>query len=302
MPVPPFQTWFMPLLRRLSDGRDHPISELYGQLADDMKLSADDRATLLPSGKQQIYVNRIGWARTYLKKAGLLASPSRGVLKITERGREVLAKPPGQLNVRFLRQFPEFVEFHTYKGPEPPGGGSAGGDQDEETPVETLERVQRQLEASLAAELLERIMGASPAFFERVVVDLLLAMGYGGSREDAGRTIGRSGDGGLDGVISEDRLGLDVVYIQAKRWDASVGRPVVQAFAGSLEGARARKGVLISTSSFTADAREYVRHIEKRIVLIDGQTLAALLIQHDVGVTLESTYAVKKVDLDYFEV
>jgi restriction system protein len=232
----------------------------------------------------------------------LLASPSRGVLKITERGREVLAKPPGQLNVRFLRQFPEFVEFHTYKGPEPTGGGSAGGDQDEETPVETLERVQRQLEASLAAELLERIMGASPAFFERVVVDLLLAMGYGGSREDAGRTIGRSGDGGLDGVISEDRLGLDVVYIQAKRWDASVGRPVVQAFAGSLEGARARKGVLITTSSFTADAKEYVRHIEKRIVLIDGQTLAALLIQHDVGVTLESTYAVKKVDLDYFEV
>lgn len=169
------------------------------------------------------------------------------------------------------------------------------------TEVETLERVQRELDSSLSADLLQRIKAAPPAFFERLVVDLLLAMGYGGSHADAGKTIGKSGDGGLDGVINEDRLGLDVVYIQAKRWEASVGRPVVQAFAGSLEGVRARKGVLITTSSFSSDAREYIRHIEKRIVLVDGATLASLLIQHNVGVAVESSYTIKKVDQDYFE-
>lgn len=301
MTVPGFQTWFMPLLRRLGDGNEHAISELYGQLADDMDLSADDRAMLLGSGKQYVFMNRIGWSRTYLKKAGLIASPARGILKITARGNEVLDQPPENLNVNFLRRFPEFVEFHTFKGPERATGDEAPAYQGEETPLETLERVQRELEASLAEELLDRIKTATPAFFERLVVDLLLAMGYGGSREDAGRTIGKTGDGGLDGVINEDKLGLDVVYIQAKRWEASVGRPVVQAFAGSLEGVRARKGVLITTSGFSADAKDYIRNIEKKIVLIDGALLAALLIQHNVAVTLEASYSVKKLDLDYFD-
>lgn len=300
MAVPGFQTWFMPLLRRLRDNADHAISDLYGQLADDAKLSPEDRDTLLASGKQAVYANRIGWARTYLKKAGLITSPARGVLRITQRGQDVLAKPPANLNVKSLRQFPEFVEFHTFKGTEKQSDAPSN-DQGEETPIETLERVHDELETSLAGELLDRIKAASPAFFERLVVGLLLAMGYGGSREDAGRTIGKSGDGGLDGVISEDKLGLDVIYIQAKRWDNSVGRPVVQGFAGSLEGVRARRGVLITTSSFTADAKDYIRQIEKKIVLIDGPTLAALLIQHDVAVTLESSYAVKKVDQDYFD-
>jgi restriction system protein len=289
----------MPLLKRLADGDEHEISVLYGELADDMRLSDADREVLLQSGKQEVYVNRIGWSRTYLKKAGLVESPSRGVLKITDRGRKVLASPPQTLNVKFLRQFPEFVEFHTYKGT---GQVDEQETADtEETPVETLERVQRELDSSLSADLLQRIKSAPPAFFERLVVDLLLAMGYGGSHADAGKTIGKSGDGGLDGVINEDRLGLDVVHIQAKRWEASVGRPVVQAFAGSLEGVRARKGVLITTSSFSNDAREYIRHIEKRIVLVDGSTLASLLIQHNVGVAVESAYTIKKVDQDYFE-
>ena len=289
------------LLRRLGDGNEHAISELYGQLASDMGLSADDRATLLASGKQYVFMNRIGWTRTYLKKAGLIVSPARGILKITARGHEVLEQLPEKLNVKFLRKFPEFVEFHTYKGPEQATGAEGTADQGEDTPLETLERVQRELEASLAEELLDRIKAATPAFFERLVIDLLLAMGYGGSREDAGKTIGRTGDGGLDGVINEDKLGLDVVYIQAKRWEASVGRPVVQAFAGSLEGVRARKGVLITTSGFTADAKDYIRNIEKKIVFIDGALLAALLIQHNVAVTLESSYSVKKLDLDYFD-
>jgi len=291
----------MPLLKRLGDRNEHAISEMYGQLADDMGLSADDRATLLASGRQYVFMNRIGWARTYLKKAGLVVSPSRGVLRITPRGLEVLAHPPEKLNVRFLKQYPEFVEFHTYKGPERAAEPGGAADPAEETPLETLERVQRELEASVAEDLLDRIKAATPAFFERLVIDLLLAMGYGGSREDAGKTIGRSGDGGLDGVINEDKLGLDVVYVQAKRWEGSVGRPVVQAFAGSLEGVRARKGVLITTSGFTAEAKDYIRNIEKKIVLIDGTLLAGLLIQHDVAVTLESSYSVKKVDLDYFD-
>jgi restriction system protein len=299
--VPGFQTWFMPLLRRLGDDAQHAIADLYGQLADDTKLSSEDRATLLTSGKQAVNVNRIGWARTYLKKAGLISSPARGVLRITPRGQGVLAQPPANLNVKYLRQFPEFVEFHTFKGVEAQPGADAPTDQSEETPIETLERVHGELESSLGAELLERIKAASPTFFEHLVVDLLLAMGYGGSREDAGKTIGKSGDGGLDGVISEDKLGLDVIYVQAKRWENSVGRPVVQAFAGSLEGVRARKGVLITTSSFTSDAKEYIRHIEKKIVLIDGPTLATLLIQHDVAVTVESSYSVKKMDQDYFD-
>jgi restriction system protein len=299
MAVPSFQTWFMPLLRRLVDGKEHAIADLYGQLADDLRLSESDRQELLSSGKQEVYVNRIGWARTYLKKAGLIESPSRGVLRITPRGQEVLRQAPANLNVKFLRKYPEFVEFHTFKGTEPvPGVGAP--ELGEETPIETLERMHGQLQAALAVELLERIKAAPPAFFERLVVDLLLAMGYGGSREDAGKTIGKSGDGGLDGVINEDKLGLDVIYIQAKRWEASVGRPVVQGFAGSLEGVRARKGVLITTSNFTAEAKEYIRHIEKKIVLIDGSTLAQLLIQHNVAVAVESAYTVKKLDLDYF--
>ena len=299
MAVPDYQSWFLPLLKRLGDGSDHSMSELYQALADDMGLSAEDRAQLLKSGSQLIYVNRIGWARTFLKKAGLIEAPSRGFVRITERGIAVLAKPPTRLDVRFLRQFPEFVEFQTNKSNASPPNGAVI-EAAEETPFDTLDRVHSELERQLADEILERVKKAPPAFFERLVVDLLLAMGYGGSREDAGKTIGKSGDGGIDGVISEDRLGLDVLYIQAKRWEQSVGRPVVQAFAGSLEGVRARKGVLITTSSFTPDAQEYVQHIEKKIVLIDGTSLANLMIQHNVGVGVEASYQVKKLDSDYF--
>lgn len=299
MAVPDFQSWFLPLLKRLADGKDHGMSELYQVLAEDMALSAEDRAQLLKSGAQLVYENRIAWARTYLKKAGLVEAPSRGIVRITERGKSMLAKPPEKLNVKFLRQFPEFVEFHTYK-PDTTSPSTPAVEASQESPLDALERVHSELEQQLAEDILERVKKAPPAFFERLVVDLLLAMGYGGSREDAGKTIGKSGDGGIDGVINEDRLGLDVLYIQAKRWEQAVGRPVVQAFAGSLEGVRARKGVLITTSSFTSDAQQYVRQIEKKIVLIDGATLATLMIQHNVGVGIEVAYQVKKLDSDYF--
>jgi restriction system protein len=277
------------------------MSDLYEQLADDKGLSSEDRAELLKSGTQYVYQNRIGWARTYLKKAGLLESPGRGLARITQRGKEVLREAPPRLNVKFLRRYPEFVEFHTYRPPAAePDGGTPTDAEVAETPQDALERAQAELRQQLADELLDRVMKSPPSFFERLVVDLLLRMGYGGSREDAGRTIGKAGDGGLDGVINEDRLGLDVIYIQAKRWENTVGRPVVQAFAGSLEGARAKKGVLITTSSFSPDAQAYVRQIEKRIVLIDGGLLATLMIEHNVGVSVEATYEVKKMDLDYF--
>jgi restriction system protein len=298
MAVPDFQTWFLPLLKRIADGQIHEMPDLYDQLANDLGLSEQDRTERLKTGKY-VHENRISWARTYLKKARLLDSPGRGQVIITDRGKHVLLQSPAKINVKFLKQFPEFLEFATTR-PESIAGVSPHPASTEETPQDTLERVQRQLNAELATELVERLKKGSPSFFERMVVDLLLRMGYGGSREDAGKTIGRSGDGGLDGVINEDQLGLDVVYIQAKRWENSVGRPIVQAFAGSLEGARARKGVMITTSSFTNDARSYVRQIEKRIVLIDGAHLASLMIQHNVGVALEATYEVKRVDLDYF--
>jgi restriction system protein len=276
------------------------MSDLYEQLADEKGLSADDRAELLKSGTQFVYQNRIGWARTYLKKAGLVEAPGRGLVKITQRGQDVLNSPPAKLNVKFLRQYPEFVEFHTYHPPAEPEIDNSTESVVEETPQDALERAQAELRQQLAEDLLERILKSPPSFFERLVVELLLRMGYGGSREDAGRTIGKAGDGGVDGVINEDRLGLDVIYIQAKRWEGTVGRPVVQAFAGSLEGVRAKKGVMITTSNYTSDALSYVRQIEKRIVLIDGATLAALMIEHNVGVSIEATYDVKRIDLDYF--
>ncbi|MDB4433280.1 restriction endonuclease [bacterium] len=301
MAVPDFQTWFLPLLRRVADEENHRLSDLYEQLADDLKLSEADRNEELPSGKQLTYRNRIGWARTYLKKAGLLESPARGECRITQRGLQVLASKPERLNVKFLKQFPEFKEFHTYKKP-----ASETGEQDEDevstiTPEELLEKSHGALKENVTQELLDRVKGAPPAFFESLVVELLLRMGYGGSREDAGKTVGRSGDGGVDGVINEDRLGLDVVYIQAKRWENTVGRPVVQAFAGSLEGVRARKGVLLTTSSFSAEARQYVSRIEKRIVLVDGEQLANLMFEHNLGVSPVASYEVKKIDSDFFE-
>jgi restriction system protein len=298
MSVPSFQTWFLPLLRRLEDGQIHGMTDLFQQLADDLGLSTEDRAEVLSSGKQTTYQNRIGWARTYLKKAGLLQSPSRGAVQITDRGRQVLAEQPAALNVTYLRKFPEFVEFHTAGVSTP---APSPDSEDNETPEDTLERVSQELRQALASELLERIKAAPPDLFERLVVDLLLKMGYGGSRRDAGEVLGKAGDGGIDGVIKEDRLGLDAIYVQAKRWEGVVGRPVVQAFAGSLEGVRARKGVLITTSSFTTEAMTYVRNIEKKIVLLDGEALADLMIEHNLAVSTDVTYEVKKLDHDYFE-
>src|SRR4051812_13671277 len=250
MTVPDFQSIMLPLLRRAADGNDYRLGDMIDSLAADLQLSDQDRRELLPSGGQGKFANRVAWSRTYLKKAGLLEEAGRGRVRITERGRSALHQNVSRIDIKYLRQFPGFIEFHAGSKSTPlpltvPDTDPEAG----QTPAEQLESLYFQLREKLQQDILDRIKQCSPAFFERLVVDLLVRMGYGGSRKDAGQAVGQSGDGGIDGIIKEDRLGLDVVYIQAKRWDGTVGRPVVQAFAGSLEGMRARKGVLITTSA-----------------------------------------------------
>lgn len=298
MPIPGFQSFFIPILRAASNGAEFSLPTIRERLATDLQLTPADISEKLPSGTQTVFVNRAAWGSVYLKKAGALENVKRGVLRITPRGRELLRTNPDGLTVRDLSSFPEFRNF--YKGA-PKESRPETEAADQETPEEQLAGAFRVIQEGLANDVLEMVKKSSPRFFEELVVELLVAMGYGGSIEDAGQAVGRSGDGGIDGKIKEDRLGLDFVYIQAKRWNNPVGRPVVQAFAGSLEGVRARKGVLLTTSYFSSDALEYIERIEKRIVLVDGKQLADLMIEYNLGVTAVQTYQVKRIDSDYFE-
>ena len=305
MPLPQYQVFMLPMLRLLADGQTRRMPELRDLLAQQYSLSDSEREALLPSGRQRVFYNRVAWARTDLVQAGALKSPARGAVQITDRGREILEDNPPRVDRKYLGKYPEFQDFRVRT--RTTTGATVGTlqplDGDEEpavTPDESIERAYERHQTALASELLARMKAVSPTFFEKLVVELLVAMGYGGTRRDAARVVGQSGDGGIDGEINEDRLGLDKVYVQAKRWDNSVGRPVVQAFAGSLMGRQASKGVLITTASFTSDARSFVRNLPTRIVLIDGQELAMLMIEHNVGVSVQSTYQIKRVDSDYF--
>lgn len=301
MAVPDFQTFFLPFLELLGDGREYSIREINDVLADRLQLTEADRQQLLPSGRQKTFVNRIGWTRTHLKKAGLMTTSKRGHFVITDRGRDMLSKRPDKITVKSLEVFPEFQAFRqgTVKSdPMIPVSLEAESDR---TPEEVLQEAYLTLRSDVADEILHCLKSSSPAFFERVVVDLLVAMGYGGSRKAAGQAIGGSGDGGVDGIISEDPLGLDNIYIQAKRWENTVGRPTVQAFAGSLEGFRARKGVVITTSDFSKEAKDYVTRIEKKIVLINGEMLAELMLDNNVGVSEKERFVIKRIDTDYFD-
>lgn len=306
MAVPDYQSLMLPLLRFAGEKKDETSTgESVEVLAKEFGLTAEDLKEMLPSGIQSTFVNRVGWASTYMKKAGLLEATRRGYYRITSRGQDLLKKQPKAINVKLLKQYPEFLEFQQLKGTR--GGekvSSSGGAPDisTATPSEALESAYENLRDELSDELLARLKKSSPTFFERVVVELLVKMGYGGSRADAGKAIGRSGDGGIDGIIKEDRLGLDVVYIQAKRWDNnSVGRPDVMQFAGALQAQKANKGIFITTSRFTDDARSYVSQIGSKIVLIDGEQLTNLMIENDVGISTVSLYPVKKIDTDYFD-
>ena len=288
----------LPLLKYAADGKDHPIREAIEALADQFNLTEQEKRELLPSGQQAIFDNRVAWARTYMKKAGLLEAPRRGHIQITKRGMDVIAQRPPRVDVDFLEQFPEFIEFRTLRHPKSePGGQPTDLNR---TPEELLETAYQNLRENVANDLLQQIKTSRPALFERIVIELLVSMGYGGSLKDAGQAIGKSGDEGIDGIIKEDRLGLDIIYVQAKRWEGTVGRPEIQKFAGALQGQRARKGIFITTSDFTRDAYEYASRIETKIVLIDGQELAQHMIDHNIGVTPVSTYEIKRIDTDYF--
>jgi restriction system protein len=311
---PTYEQAMLPVLQALADGQRKDRSTLTAVVSDAFNLTPEERAALLPSGKGTRVQSRTGWALTYLKAAGLVATAKRGIYEITDRGRSVLARNLSALDADMLGEFPEFREFEVR---------SRGGDSDASsetpavttkgrargaataaqptTPEEDLDSAYRQLREAVELELLESVKNNSPAFFEQLVVDLPVQMGYGGTRAEAARAIGKSGDGGIDGVIDQDRLGLDSVYIQAKRWESTVDRPELQKFAGALQGQRATKGVFITTSSFTRDAADYASRINARIVLIDGKRLASLMFEHDVGVAAKQTYVMKGIDGDYFE-
>lgn len=302
MAVPKFHEFFREILEIVSDQQEHSIRELIHECATRLKVTEQDRKERLPSGKQFTLDNRVGWAKTYLLKAGLVESPRRAHIKITELGTRFLADAPEIIKPSDLKKFESFREFHSSVGkPDPEAQEQKISSKD--TPDEQLAFIHTEITDALAKDLLEKVREREPSFFEQLVVELLVKMGYGGSFAEAGLALGGSNDGGVDGMIKEDKLGLDRIYIQAKRYQegAHVGRPEVQAFAGALEGKRAHKGVFITTSHFSIGAREYVESIQKRIVLIDGTYLAKLMIEHDIGTSVKETYYVKEIDNDFFD-
>lgn len=302
MAIPDYQSIFLPLLKIAGKGGDVSLSDAKNELARRFGLSEEDRKILLPSGRAFLFDNRVGWARTYLKKAGLIEYVGKGYFRITDRGKEVLSERPDKLDVKYLKKYPEFLEFSKAKkkSKEPADKKYIEYESDAVTPEEKLEYSYQNLRDELAQELLKQVKACSPAFFERLVVELLVNMGYGGSRKDAGEAIGGSGDGGIDGVIKEDRLGLDAIYIQAKRWEGTVGSPEIQKFIGALEGKKSKKGIFITTSSFTMEAEKFASSVSSKVVLIDGETLAQYMIDFNIGVSQVAAYEIKKVNADYF--
>jgi restriction system protein len=311
MAIPDYQTIMLPLMKFIGDEKEHSLREAIDTLSNQFRLTVEERRELLPSKNQPIFNNRVGWARTYLKKAGLLKSTRRGYMCITGRGLDVLKQNPRKIDVQFLLQFKEFIEFKTFRR----GTGAfinlkrqtlptkeyfKSIEEKEETPEELLESTYQNLITELANDLLQQIKASPPSLFENIVIDLLVKMGYGGSRKDAGEAIGKTGDEGIDGIIKEDPLGLDIIYVQAKKWENIVSRPEIQKFAGALQGKHARKGIFITTSNFSREARDFAASIDTKIILIDGEQLTQLMIDHNIGVSLSATYETKKIDSDYF--
>lgn len=303
--IPAYSSLLLPLLQLAGDGRVHRLSAAVEQLADYMALTPDERAEPLPGGRQSRFAHRVQYASAMLRRAGLLSAPARGAFQITPQGARVLAGNPLHIDRAFLMQFPAFAEYVSRTVPEQAHDAEPVAYQPgEHTPQELIDILYRGAQRELMDDLLEQILAASPAFFERLVLDLLMALGYGATPRGAARVLGRTGDGGLDGIVKEDALGLDVIYVQAKRWARhnAVGRPVVQGFIGSLIGAGASRGVLLTTSRFTAGALEYAERLQNhQVILIDGERLAELMIQHNVGVQPEVTYTFKSINRDYFE-
>lgn len=307
MAIPDYQTFMLPLLKLAGDGQTHKFGDAIDTLAEQFNITREERLKLLPSGRYPVFRSRVGWAKTYLTKAGLLELPNRGQFIITQRGADVLKSGISRIDNSFLQQFPEFLEFQRKtpaksKQESKPVQEGLRQHHLEQTPDESLESAYQKIYSSLADELLEQVKTCSTEFFEKLVIDLLVAMGYGGSVEDAGQRVGRSGDGGIDGIIKEDRLGLDVIYIQAKKWDkeSMVSRPEIQKFVGALQGQHARKGIFITTANFSKPAIDYVKNLASKVVLIDGEQLAQYMIDFNIGVSLRSAYLIKQLDNDYF--
>ena len=301
--IPDYQSLMLPLLKLVSDKQEHKYRDLIENLATEFQVTDEERKELLASGNQAIFDNRVGWAKTYLKKAGLLDSPKRATFVITQIGLDTLKKNPDRVDAKYLRQFPAFLEFqNASRNDNETEEEIINVETNEQTPEENLDKAYQRIRKSLASELLNRVVELSPTFFERLVVELLVKMGYGGSIKDAGKAIGKSGDEGIDGTIKEDKLGLDIIYIQAKRWRPGnvVGRPELHKFVGALAGQGAKKGIFITTSNFTKEALEYTPKNETKIVLIDGEQLAQLMIDYNLGCTTQQIYELKKIDSDYF--
>ncbi|HDZ62399.1 MAG TPA: restriction endonuclease [Nitrospirae bacterium] len=304
MMIPKYEEIMLPLLKYLSDGKEHGLSETHDALAEQFKLTNEELRELLPSGKQTVFRNRVGWARTYMKKAGLLISPKRAHFKISEKGIELLKENPTEINSKFLARYDDFVEFQAIKKDKKDDVHLLRTqlvNNSDQTPEEALEYAYQKLHSELSKELLDIVKSCSPEFFEKLVIDLLITMGYGGSRKEAGQAMGKSGDGGIDGIINEDKLGLDVIYLQAKRWDNAVPVKEIRDFTGALASKKAKKGIFITTSSFPNSVYEFVGKVEYKIILIDGERLTKLMIEHSIGLSTVNTYHVKTIDSDYFE-
>lgn len=300
MPIPDYQSFMKPLLELASDREEHSLKDTYHQLADRFDLTAEERNQLLPSGRQETYKNRVGWARTYLSKAGLLENTRRGHFRITDRGLEELKNHGDEISAGYLKKYEEFVEFQTPNREPSTHPELSAGAVTSRTPEEAIEQALTELNDQLSEEILVALKQATSSFFERVVIDLLVTMGYGGSRKEAGQVVGKSGDEGIDGIIKEDRLGLDAIYVQAKKWEGVVGRPEIQKFVGALQGQRAQKGIFITTSRFTPEAEQYAGQVQNTVILVDGTQLARLMIEHGIGTSKVGSYQVKRLDSDYF--
>lgn len=299
--IPNYQECMLPLLQFSSDEKAHTVSEAAAHISDFFELTQDEREQMLPSGVQTIIFNRVGWARTYLKKAGLLEDPQRGTFQITQRGLDLLKENPQEINTKFLYRYEEFINFRTKHTDNEKAQNILQNDVNSNaTPEESIEFGFQKLKESLAQDIISKIMDCSPRFFERLVVELLVKIGYGGTLKEAGQVLGKSGDGGIDGIIKEDKLGLDVIYIQAKRWENVVDRPEIQKFAGALLGQKAKKGIFITSSWFTNEAIDFVKNLDNKIILIDGEMLTDLMIECGLGVSTYKSYDLKRIDLDYF--
>jgi len=301
MAIPDYQTIMLPLLKFMSDQKEHHIREMIDHLAIEFQLTAEEKRRLLPSGNDIMFNNKVRWARLYISKAGLLETTRRGYSKITKSGLQVISQNPPRIDIKFLGQLPEYQEwkktFSREMKEELAGKVKA---VEEQTPEEAIEYGYQEIRNELIQQILTQIKNASSQFFEKLVVELLVKMGYGGSMRDAARVVGGIGDEGIDGVIKEDRLGLDTIYVQAKKWQGTVGRPELMKFVGALKGQKANKGVFITTSKFTNDAMDYVLKIDSRVVLIDGEKLAEYMIDFHIGVSPVASYEIQRLDSDYF--